>query len=264
VRLVDDHAAEAVLADPVDVPVEDLVVDDHDVGEPVDGVAVAVDHRHGAVRRPELGLAGPVGLDDVGDDGEQRVGAGDLRRQQRLRGLAEARLVGQQEGAVPLGDRREHLGLMGHQLQTRREHRRSRVGQIHARRRTRDGVLERVEHRPDQLPAGQPALGLRLHRAEVGDQERVGQLGGPDGLRDRRPALGTYAAVGRRGRLLLRLGLEAAGLLHLALELPGGLADLGVLLEQPEQRRLPRGEPREVGRDALEPLAQVVALRVGQ
>ena len=35
-RLVDDQAAEAVLAHPADVPVEDLVVDDHDVGEPVD------------------------------------------------------------------------------------------------------------------------------------------------------------------------------------------------------------------------------------
>ena len=45
VRLVDDQAAEAVLAHPADVPVEDLVVDHHDVGEPVDGLAVAVDRR---------------------------------------------------------------------------------------------------------------------------------------------------------------------------------------------------------------------------
>ena len=36
VRLVDDHAAEAEVAEPADVPVEDLVVDDDDVGEAVD------------------------------------------------------------------------------------------------------------------------------------------------------------------------------------------------------------------------------------
>ena len=37
VRLVDDHAAEAEVAEPADVAVEDLVVDDDDVGEAVDG-----------------------------------------------------------------------------------------------------------------------------------------------------------------------------------------------------------------------------------
>ena len=36
VRLVDDHAAQAVVAEPADVPVEDLVVHDEDVGEAVD------------------------------------------------------------------------------------------------------------------------------------------------------------------------------------------------------------------------------------
>ena len=44
VRLVDDHAAEAEVAEPADVAVEHLVVDDDDVGEAVDRVAVAVDH----------------------------------------------------------------------------------------------------------------------------------------------------------------------------------------------------------------------------
>ena len=49
VRLVDDHAAEAEVAEPADVAVEHLVVDDHDVGEAVDRVAVAVDHGGRAV-----------------------------------------------------------------------------------------------------------------------------------------------------------------------------------------------------------------------
>ena len=54
VRLVDDHAAEAEVAEPPDVTVEHLVVDDDDVGEPVDRVAVAVDDRGGrvGVQRP--------------------------------------------------------------------------------------------------------------------------------------------------------------------------------------------------------------------
>ena len=107
VGLVDDHAAEAVVADPADVPVEDLVVDHHHVGEAVDAGAVALDDRHRALRGPHLDLARPVGLDDVGDDAEQRVGVGGLRGEQRLRGLAQAGLVGEQEAAVAVGDRSE-------------------------------------------------------------------------------------------------------------------------------------------------------------
>jgi hypothetical protein len=44
VRLVDDHAAQAEVAEPSHVAVEHLVVDDDDVGESVDRVTVAVDH----------------------------------------------------------------------------------------------------------------------------------------------------------------------------------------------------------------------------
>ena len=100
VRLVDDHAAEAEVAEPAHVAVEHLVVDDDDVGEAVDRVAVAVDHGGRAVRRPEAGLARPVGLDDVRHDHEQRVGVRRLRGEQRLGRLAQARLVGEQEGPV--------------------------------------------------------------------------------------------------------------------------------------------------------------------
>ena len=120
VRLVDDQAAEAVLAHPADVAVEDLVVDHDDVGEPVDGLAVAVDHGDGPAGGPHLGLAGPVGLDDVGHDRQQGVGVRDLRGEQRLRGLAEAGLVGQEEGAVALGHRGQQPRLVGHQVEVLR------------------------------------------------------------------------------------------------------------------------------------------------
>ena len=59
VRLVDDHAAEAEVAEPADVAVEHLVVDDDDVGEAVDRVAVAVDHGGGAARASRARPRGP-------------------------------------------------------------------------------------------------------------------------------------------------------------------------------------------------------------
>jgi hypothetical protein len=45
VRLVDDHALEAEATEPADVPIEDLVVHDHDVAECVDVLSVAVHDR---------------------------------------------------------------------------------------------------------------------------------------------------------------------------------------------------------------------------
>ena len=99
--------------EPADVAVQHLVVDDHDVGEPVDVVAVAVDHGRRVVRRPDVGLAGPVRLDDVRDDDQQRERVGGLRGEQRLRGLAEAGLVGEQERAVALGGRGDERAWCG-------------------------------------------------------------------------------------------------------------------------------------------------------
>ena len=59
VGLVDHHAAEADVAEPADVSVEHLVVDDHDVGEGVDRVAVAVDHGGRVVRASRGRPRGP-------------------------------------------------------------------------------------------------------------------------------------------------------------------------------------------------------------
>ena len=121
VRLVDDHAAEAEVAEPADVPVQELVVHDHDVREPVDPVAVAMDHRGPALRRPQPDLVRPVRLHHVGHHDQQRVGVGRLGGEQRLGGLAEPGLVGEQERAVPAGRRRDDLGLVRHQLPAVRE-----------------------------------------------------------------------------------------------------------------------------------------------
>ena len=186
--------------EPADVPVEDLVVDDDDVGEAVDVVAVAVDHGGRAVRRPEPDLAGPVGLDDVGDDDQQREGVGGLGGEQRLRGLAEARLVGEQEGAVALGGAGDHLRLVRASARGRRAAAPSDLpGSGSA---MQDGavagVLEGAEQRAEQLPAGQPAglAAAGLDGGEVGHEERVGELPRDDRLRVRR---GARSARGRRG-----------------------------------------------------------------
>ncbi len=267
VRLVDHHAAEAVLADPADVPVEHLVVDDHDVGEAVDRLAVAVDHGGGTTRGPQPDLARPVGLDDVGHDHEQRVGVGGLGREQRLGGLAETGLVGQQIGAVTGLGGGDELRLVAHQLETTGSLQRGGLGQLHAGGRAGGGGLEGAEERAEQLPADQPVgAGLgRLRGGEVGDEEGVGQLAGDDRLRDG----ATFGRrMGRGGLVLLRLlgllGLEAAGQDHLPLQRLGGVGDDGVLGEQREERRVAGRGLGEDGRDAVEPLELLGALRLGR
>ena len=154
-RLVDDHPAEAERAEPADVPVEDVVVDDDDVAEGVDVLTVTVDDGGAVLRGPHGGLARPAGLDDVRYDDEQRVGVDGLRGQQGLGGLAETRLVGEQEGAVTVLGLRDNLGLVRHQVEPGRDVRVARVGKGHAGRRAGGGLLERAEQRADQLPVGE-------------------------------------------------------------------------------------------------------------
>ena len=263
VGLVDHHRAEAELPQPADVAVEDLVVDDHDVGEAVDVVAVAVDHGDLAVGRPDRGLARPVGLHDVGDDGEQRERVGGLRGEQRLRGLAEARLVGEQEGAVPVGRGLDQLGLVEHQLAPRGHPDVARLGQRHARR--APAVLEGAEQRTEQLPGREPArLGPALvGGGEVGDEERVGEPPLDDGLGDHPAIAGEQLGLVRLGLLLL-LELHAGGRDHLAAQLLGGVGDGGVLGEQGEQRGVAgRGLGQDRGH-AVEPLELVGLLGLGE
>ena len=225
--------------------------------------AVAVDDGRLAPGRPELGLVRPVGLDDVGYDGEQRVGVGGLCGEQGLGRLAQTGLVGQQEGAVPGLRGGDHLRLVVHQLLAARGPQRGRLGERHARRRAGRGLLERTEQRAEQLPGGERA---RLHVArrgvgEVGGEERVREL-----ARDHR--LGHHAALGGavggrlRGRFL-GLGLDTTGLEHLPLQGLGGVGDDGVLTEQLEEGRVAGGRLGQDRRDAVEALELSVALGLG-
>ena len=264
VGLVDDHRAEAEVAQPADVAVEHLVVDDHDVGEAVDVLAVAVDDRGHAVRHPHAGLAGPVHLHHVGHHRQQREGVGRLGGEQGLGGLAETGLVGEQEGAVTVGRRRDDLGLVLHQLQHARQHHLARVGQGHGRGGAVADLLEGPEQRTEQLPAGQaPGLAAALRGgAEVGHQERVGQLAGQHRLRDH-PTFGDGGElVGLLGLLLREL--DAGALEHRPAQVGGLVGDLGVLGQQGEQRRLAGGGLGQDGGDAVEPLQLAVSLGLGE
>jgi hypothetical protein len=53
------------------VTLEDVVVDDHDISERIEVVAVSVNNRRDAVRDPSVDLALPVALDNVGNDNEE-------------------------------------------------------------------------------------------------------------------------------------------------------------------------------------------------
>ena len=265
VRLVDHHPAEAVVAEPADVPVEHLVVDHHDVGEAVDLVAVAVDHGHAAVRGPEPDLARPVGLHHVGDDDQQRVGVGRLRGEQGLGGLAQSGLVGEQERAVPGGGRGHQLRLVPHQHPATGCLQRGRLRQRHARRRPVGGVLEGPEQRSEQLPGGQQAgLHRTLRRVgEVGGEERVGELARDHGLRDDAALVGrgSIGLVGGRRRLGRRL--EPGGSHHLVLEVAGAVGDDRVLGQQLEQRGVAGRGLGQDRADPVEPLQLFVAVGLG-
>ena len=178
VRLVDDHALEAEPAEPADVPVEDLVVDDHDVAERIDVVAVAVHDGRGAAGGPQLDLAGPVRLHDVRHHGQQRVRVRGFGRQQRLRGLAEAGLVGEQERPVAGAHLLDESGLVAHEVERSGRVERLRLGKVHRRRAAPRADLERAEQRLDELPVGEEEVGLRLRGdgAEVRREEGVRHL----------------------------------------------------------------------------------------
>ena len=256
VRLVHDHAVEAEVADPTHMAVEHLVVHDDDVGETVDRLAVAVDHGDRAVRGPEADLTGPVRLDDVRHDHEQRVGVRRLRRQQGLCRLAQARLVGEEEGPVAVGGRGDERRLVRHQLQPLGRAQRGRHRKGHAGRVAAPGAFERAQEWPEQFPSGQAARARHPLRdgGEIGGQEGVGQLARDHRLRNH-PPLGR----GRRGRRLwprslLDGGLDAAGPHHLPRESPRRAGDDGVLGEQRQQPGVPDGGRREDGGDAVQAL----------
>jgi hypothetical protein len=263
VRLVDDHPAEAEGAEPAHMPVQYVVVDDDEVREGIDGVAVAVDDGGGPAGSPELGLVRPVGLDDVRDHREQRVGVCCVGREQRLCGLPKTRLVGEEECPVARRRRGNDLGLVPHELATARDLQRGRARQRHARRRPARGALERPQQRPDQLPVREQSRPVRRRRSrEVGREERVGQLPGDHRLRHD-PALHRRRRGLRHGRVgSFRRRLDAGHQAQLPQEGPGVGEQSAVVGEQGEQRPVPRGRARKDRGDAVEPLQLIPAPRL--
>ena len=80
------------------VGVDDVVVEDRDVGELRRG-AGAAHHRDRALRQPALGLALPVELQARRADHHRGIGVVGLERGERLHGLAEPLLVGEERPA---------------------------------------------------------------------------------------------------------------------------------------------------------------------
>ena len=197
-------------------------------------VAVAVDDGGGPVRRPQTGLARPVGLDDVRHDDQQRVGVGGLRGEQRLGGLAEAGLVGEQEGAVPGLGGGDQLGLVRHQLAGRAGPASEAGSGRSMQRRTAAAVLEgrgTAGRAAPRSPAGGGRACAARRRRSPG-RGRGWRAAGRSPTAARPDARWRRTAVGLGGRGLLGRRLDAGRRQHLALEGPGRVGDLGVLGEQ--------------------------------
>ena len=234
VSLVHDHAAEAEITEPAHVAVEHLVVEHDDVGEAVGSLAVALHHGGRAVGRPAGRLTGPVGLDDVRHDDEQRVGVRRFCGEQRLGRFAQARLIGEQERPVTGSDRGDQLPLMRHQLQGRRGELCRRRRERHARRGSPTGALEGTKQRAEQFPAVQAARtgGALRNGGQVGGEEGVRQLPGDHRLRHDPQLRAGGSGRGLRRRYLFGRRLDAEVPRHLQLERPGRVGDAGVLGEQ--------------------------------
>jgi hypothetical protein len=223
-----------------------------------------VDDGGATVRRPALHLTGPVHLHDVRHDGEQRVGIGDGCREHRLCGLAEARLVGEQERAMTEADGLDEPRLVLHELETPRRQAvdSRRLGKVHAGRLAARADLERLEQRPEQLPVGETAHrhdGGRSLR-EVGRKERVRELPGAHGCRDHL-VLGEFGLDLGLARDDELVGSELGTRLEqpVATESLGDRGDGGVGLEERDEARVARGGLREDLRDAVEPLEELDA-----
>ncbi len=234
VGLVHDHAAEAEVAEPAHVAVENLVVEHDDIGEAVDSLAVALHHGGRAAGSPAGRLTGPVGLDDVRHDDEQRVGVRCFRGEQRLGRLAQTRLISEQERPVTGSGRGDQLPLVRHQLQARRGEPCRRRRERHARRGSPTGTLEGTQQRAEQLPAGQAARtgGELRNGGEVGGEKGVRQLPGDHRLRHDPPLRAGGSCSGLRRRDLFGRRLDAEVPQHLPLERPGRVGDAGALGEQ--------------------------------
>ena len=131
VCLVDHHALEAETAEPADVAVENLVVDDDDIGERIEVLTITMQDRRRALRNPALDLTRPVCLHDVRHDNEQGKRVGDVGGHESLGRLAKTRFVSKQERAVTATHRLDESSLVAHELHAAGCHERPRFGKRH-------------------------------------------------------------------------------------------------------------------------------------
>ena len=223
VRLVQDQRAQAARGEPRGVGLEDVVVQHHDVG--LRGIAgpgvggAAVEHGHRAVGQPDVGLTLPRELHARGAHHRRRERLVVLQRGQRLHGLAESLLVGD-EGAPAL-QRVAHAGAlerMQHAAELEPvELRVLRVGERNRGRRPLVLGHELRDHRPDAL--------VEVH-LRVGGHE-LGEVGG-------------QRRVGGHGDAPRRVA-------HVEAARPGDRVSLGQLAELARGLRVPDGEDRDLG-----------------
>ena len=155
VGLVDDERARAPAGERLAVGGDDLVVEDRDVAARRDRAA-PLDDRHRTVRQPLARLTLPAELHRRRAHHDRRISAVGLERGERLDGLAEPLLVGQERPA-----RVEHVAHAGplkrRQLAAeRRRDRLDRLGVVSARaaHRVRGGaalVQQPLEHLAGRL-----------------------------------------------------------------------------------------------------------------
>ena len=169
VRLVEHQRLRPAQREPRAMRVDDVVVDDGDVGGGRDGPG-AGDHGAGPVREPVRDLPLPVELQRGGADHDRRVGVVLLERGERLHGLAEALLVGQERAP-----RAHHIGDAGAlerpQLAAEDGLDRERIGVMGAR--AADVVDGGVVLDPQRV---EPLAGVRRHLDAVGAQVVVERL----------------------------------------------------------------------------------------
>ena len=166
---------------------------------------------------------------------------------------------------MPGRGRGHHPALVRHQLQVGGGESGRRVRERHAGRGPVTDALERAQQRAEQFPAGQAARtgGALRGGGEVGGQEGVGQLPGDHRLRHDLPLGGD--GDGGRGlhrRDHFRPWFDAEVPLHLPLERPGRVGDVGVLGQQRHQPGVPDGGGGEDGGDAVQALELLLGATV--
>ena len=262
VGLVEDQRPRLELGQPLRVRVEDVVVEHDDLRlerllRPGD-LGATVEHRDAALRQPDRRLALPHQLHARRAHHHGREGVVDLQRGQRLHGLAEALLVGDER--APALQRVAHpRPLEGVELTAQLEA--VQLGVLRVRQRHRRGCAvvlghELLEHRGHALVY----VERRPRRDELGQVRRQRRV---RGHRDRPGAVAAEVApgpvhqarLGQAPELLRVLGVPEREQRHVGLamvayleaQLGGGGGQPGIELARARAREVIQVDPFEAG-----------------